>query len=443
MCDTIYVPSDKSKTGRTLFAKNSDRDPNEASVLEYHPGGKHNPGDMVQCTYISIPQAVSTNAVMLARPFWMWGAEMGTNEHGVTIGNEAVFTRIKYRKTGGLTGMDLLRLALERAVTAREALQVIIDLLEKFGQGGNCGFLHEFFYHNSFLIVDPGDAWVLETAGEHWAAEHVNGIRTISNAITITNKWDMCSKNLIPYAVKKGWCKGESDFDFSRCYSDPIITKFADGRSRQSCTTLDLAGSESGIDTRFLMKLLRNHRGDKTPGWSPERGLTGADVCMHAGFGPVRVSETASSMVSELGAGMYQHWFTGTAAPCTGIFKPVWFDAGMPDTGPLPGGKYDGNSMWWQHELLHRDVLKDYTKRISIYQPERDDLEQSFLREAGELWKEPAEKRFHHSTSCFTRASESTRHWREMVRDTPLENPAGGLYGFARKKFNKLAAIPE
>jgi secernin len=59
--------------------------------------------------------------VLLAKPFWIWGAEMGANEHGIAIGNEAVFTKIPYDKQPGLIGMDSLRLALERAHTARRA----------------------------------------------------------------------------------------------------------------------------------------------------------------------------------------------------------------------------------------------------------------------------------------------------------------------------------
>ncbi|NXN85263.1 SCRN2 protein, partial [Bombycilla garrulus] len=63
--------------------------------------------------------------------------------------------------------------------SAREALEVITALLERHGQGGNCKEQPEpFVYHNTFLLADRSEAWLLETAGRYWAAERIRGTAT-------------------------------------------------------------------------------------------------------------------------------------------------------------------------------------------------------------------------------------------------------------------------
>ena len=111
MCDTFIALPNFTKNGSMIFGKNSDREPNEAQDIVHIQ--KRKPKEKtLKCTYIAIPQVAETHEIILSKPFWMWGAEMGANEYGLVIGNEAVFTKIKFKKTNqGLTGMDLLRLA--------------------------------------------------------------------------------------------------------------------------------------------------------------------------------------------------------------------------------------------------------------------------------------------------------------------------------------------
>lgn len=50
-----------------------------------------------------------TYAVVLSRPAWLWGAEMGANEHQVCVGNEAVWGKESADGEEALLGMDLVR----------------------------------------------------------------------------------------------------------------------------------------------------------------------------------------------------------------------------------------------------------------------------------------------------------------------------------------------
>jgi len=441
MCDTFVALGNATADGSVLFGKNSDREPNEAQALVLVPHAVHPQGTQVQLTYITIPQVPETWAVLLSKPYWIWGAEMGANERGVVIGNEAVFTKVPYEKGPGLIGMDFLRLALERAATARDALEVITSLLARYGQGGNCGLAHPSYYHNSYLIADPHEAWVLETAGREWAAEKVTGVRSISNAITIGGQWDLASDGLVDYAVRRGWCRGRADFDFGRCYSDFIYTRFSAACSRQRRTTSLLSANLGKITLEDMFAGMRDHGEAATAGWTPARLLLGMEVCMHAGAGPVRASQTAGTMVSRLTPEVQTHWLTGSAAPCTGLFKPVWIQAGLPQTGPAPTASYDASTLWWRHEALHRSVLRDFGPRLGLYQSERDALEARFREGAKAVEALPASERAAYSARCFSEAAEATPRWTAQVRAAAPRQRNPMWYELAWRDFNRQAAL--
>jgi len=443
MCDTMVATSGVTADGAVLFGKNSDREPNEAHQVISLPAQDHPPGSRAHCTYIEIPQAEHTNAVLLAKPFWIWGAEMGVNEHGLAIGNEAVFTKEPYEKGKALTGMDLLRLALERASTASGAVNVITGLLTEYGQGGNCGFAHKLFYHNSFLMADPHEAWVLETAGRHWAAKKVNGVYAISNGLTIGNDWDIASPELVNHAIAKGWCKEPADFHFARCYSDFLYTRFSCCRERVAGTTGLLGARTGDLTVSDFMSILRGHGYRDIRERLPERGVAGSTICMHAGFGPIRGNQTTGSMVSRLCPDRSTHFVTGTAAPCTSIFKPVWLDAGLPDMGSAPCGTYDDKTLYWRHERLHRGVLSDFAARLATYREERDALEGQFISEALDDADRTDSERRDFSARCFTEADRAEERWLERINGVRSGGKPPLLYKIAWKGFNKAARMPD
>jgi dipeptidase len=375
MCDTLVAMQTHTTDGAVWFAKNSDREPGEAQMVEHLPRQVYHSSRTLQCTYLEIPQAEHTNELIISRPLWMWGAEIGANEHGVAIGNEAVWTKIPTEKTG-LTGMDLLRLALERTTTARESLELITTFVQKYGQGGACGYRNKKFrYHNSFIIADPTEAWVLETAGKFWVAEKVKGIRTISNALSIGKTFDLISDEAYPFAKQKGWCKSADDFDFARCFGEPKYRRLSGGDERSACTRHNLTKKDSKLERDDFFAVLRDHNG-----LNPQDGWRMRMPCAHSSWHPTRrAGQTTGSMVSRLGAGQKIHWLTGTSSPCLSIFKPMVTGSNIISIEPKPQATYDAASLFWRHERLHRRVLKDYQALKEIFNDARAALEASFV----------------------------------------------------------------
>jgi secernin len=378
MCDTLIAFTPQGM----IFGKNSDRDPNEVQNLIQIPPQDHAKGETVKCTYIEIPQVSHTNGVLLSQPCWMWGAEIGVNEFGVAIGNEALFAKVAPRKENKyLLGMDLLRLGLERGKSAKEALDVIISLLEQFGQGGNCGFNHSLYYNNSYLIADKNEAYVLETVDRMWAWKRITTYWAISNGISLTNDYDAISKDLIPFAVHKKWCKSADQFNFQQNYSAWFMTTMAKVHARRSSNFDCLAKFQPEISLANVMTALRSHGdNDKKADWNPLNSKL-ISVCAHAS-GMTSPSLTTNSMVFWIPkAGPYSVFSTASSTVCTAIYKLLFASGLNLPKEYKPGVKQAQlDAYWWKAEQFNRVAMNHYAELSKAYFPERNEFEQAFIR---------------------------------------------------------------
>lgn len=436
MCDTFVALPNTTKDGSVIFGKNSDREPNEAQILEYHPPERFKKNQQVECTYISIPQAPYTYGILISRPFWMWGAEMGANEKGVVIGNEAVFTKMPHIKSPALTGMDILRLTLERASSAQQGIEIITGLLADWGQGGCCGYEDKsLFYHNAYIITDRDEAWVLETSGPFWAALKIRDHYSISNGLTIGEDFDISHPGLVDNARQKGWLKKGKPFHFAGCYSDWLFTTFSASGTRRGCTHDLLKRYRGKLDIPYAFQVLRHHR--KKP-YNPSSHLLLDSVCVHGGNGLTRHSSTTGSFVAHLAKDDHRFWATGTAGPCTGIFKPVWLrNKVLPHLGPVPDGRYNPESLWWQHEKLHRSVLRDYSA-ISCYQEQKSQLETLFIEKA---FNQEEKDGFNITRQAFEASRNATEQWIKQVESHGAKGYLNPVYNLYWKKQNKNAGL--
>jgi dipeptidase len=445
MCDTFVAMQDYTANNSIIFAKNSDREPDEAHELIHLPSKEYEKGEKVKCTYIDIPQVSKTYEILLAKPFWIWGCEMGVNEKGVVIGNEAIFTKIPYEKENGLIGMDLIRLALERSENSDMAVKVIADLLAKYGQRGACGYRDKKFkYHNSFLIADFNSAKVMECYGREWAVKKIKDAYSISNCISIEDDYDYCSDNLGEYARKKKWIKKNKKENYKKLnlkkvYTSHFLTYFS-GAKRRRERSFELMNKEKGkLGILKMANILRDHFSDESkilPAYcymcpskatvyyflkeisSKERKYrpsygSNADICMHAANSIIRKSQTTGSMIVELTKDKkILIYATGTSAPCISIFKPLFLGyKKIPAENYHTGEFYDEKSIWWKHEKFHRLLLANYDKIIEEYTNERDDLEKDFITNSAKLNYDLKKELYEFSLNCFKRSKKFTERW--------------------------------
>lgn len=332
MCDTV-VSLRTSNNEKSFFGKNSDREPGELQFIDvcvdpvkdfeekpfYESLLKYTKGPLINLKDIFNKFHHPYKAI-LSRPIWMWGAEMGVNERGLTVGNEAVFSKEKPTKNG-LLGMDILRLTLHNCSSTAEARDFIINLISQYGQGGDGGYKGSLYYHNSFLIMDGKEAIVLETSGKNYAWKYVKESASISNCYTIRDSFEqMESKDF----------KTENS-NFKKLYEGKFYTFFSRGNERQSFTSNYLNQTKTSLDS--IKSLLRDHMSK-----NGKPGKTLSSVCVHA-RGIVK-SETTASIIVEYGTGSPVVWFTSSPYSCVSTYKPMILEDAFSDKNPFLDKEY-------------------------------------------------------------------------------------------------------
>jgi secernin len=317
-----------------LFAKSSDRHPDEAQVVEWHD--RRPPGDSLRTQYLTIDDA-GAHAFLGSRPTWLWGVEHGLNEHGVAIGNEKIWTTDRPREGApALLGMDLVRLGLERSRSADEALAVMTALLERHGQGGSGEPHRDEPYYSSFLLADPRQGFVLETSNRTWVARPIVSGAAISNRISLGTDYTHASPDVAVGA----------DFDAYR--SPRVPTALADHRLEVTSATV-----ARGVDVtaRDVASTLRSHGPACGPDSIPAAigsDWEGFSVCMHRRESH---SQTTASMIAQLRPSSPLRAWVCLGNPCLSVYVPCFPPA-------VPAELADG-SQWKRFADLRDRVEAD------------------------------------------------------------------------------------
>ena len=367
MCDTLCAPGQRGM----VFAKNSDRPPGEVQIT-WPFGRRASAGCTLRTQYLSIGDT-GAHAALLSCPTWLWGAEHGVNEHGVAIGNERVSTtHDAAAATPRLIGMDLVRLGLERARSAVEAVDVLAGLLETCGQGGIADAARQEAYDSSFLIADPTQAFVLETAGSDYAVAPFPAGVAISNRIVLE--------------------------DFDRFRDPAEDTAFADVRLAASRRFLASTGS-GGLTPAATAAHLRDHGtgpwgapGTDGPVHAPPTGVdtdgSGVSVCMHVRGVVVTTASMIAELPADLAAGAPLRVLVAAGSPCVSIYVPAFprTAAGPPPFVPV---ELSGEELWHASAAL-RQLVEAEPDALPAIRETLTPVEDELWAEAEAVLEDPA-----------------------------------------------------
>jgi secernin len=396
----------------TYFAHNSNRPRGEEPALVRTVGRDHAPGEKVRATHLLLPQVRHTYGVLAGRAGNVPGYQHGVNEKSVAAGCTPIRTRL-LNDGPCLTGPDLVQLALERAATALQAVEVVTDLIGRYGQGPFVGEGEEN-PDSAILIADCREAHVLEATGRHWALATIGSVRAVSNACFLHQDWDRISRGLSDLAIHRGWWPEDGcKLDFARAMGAPAAN-LAPAMRRWGQATMQLEQHSGTIDAAFLRRLLR---------------IQTEAVCPLEG--PPGEIETASSLIVRLGpepASMPVAWYS-FGPPSASVYLPL---LPVADPPAAVGGSSDADSalrrllgIWYDESRRNPRSRASLLSCLAELQQQLDELAHEFLTEAEGLYRRGQTDELRRLAETFM------QHTCERVEDL------AGSHGSRRKQIEQ------
>jgi dipeptidase len=385
-CDMVVALGRATADGQTLFGHNSDRPLPHNQLLRRVPGREFAAGEKTQAQFRDVWQVRQTWTVVGCQPHGWWGYCHGANEHGVAAGS-AVLRTVMPGEDQGLTGGDLVRLALERGRTARHAVDCLTGLVERYGQTAWHGEQPAAGGDHAFLVADAREAFAVETAGRHWVCQEVQEVRAASNASVIHQDWDSISRGLAGSAIDRGWWPADgSKLDFAGTLSCEPMGQ-ASGMRRWGRATYLLEQQNGHIDAGFVRRLMGDHYEGTHFEWEPGNGSAGpTPICQH-GEGP-GAARTGTGLVAQPCAGGGRLPVLGWAfgPPCGNVYLPLFVEGELPAalTGPH-GAPHLGRRLGALAESARQNPAAAAAVRDAFEQ-----LQARFDREAEEFAREGA-----------------------------------------------------
>ena len=217
-CTNVLVTKGASTDGSNMVSYAADSH-QLYGELYYAPAGVWNAGDMRQINEWDTGKFLG----YIPQPARTYQRVGNMNEHQLIIAETTYGGRPELEGNNGIMDYgSLIYVALERAKTAREAIEVIVDLANTYGY---------YSSGESFSIADTEEVWVMDLIGKGkdekgivWVARRVPDgyICAHANQARIStfplNDPENClyAPDVITFARKKGYFTGE-DKDFSFC----------------------------------------------------------------------------------------------------------------------------------------------------------------------------------------------------------------------------------